>query len=160
LDPDSAMAWHRLGEFHWQDGQPDAAMAAWKEALRSDSTSGEVHAHLSLAYASKQDRDNASAELKLAEWYDPQNDSTDVLLAQTCEALHEMPAAIAHIEKYLARARKEGVNPEQTDALEQWAQELKKRMAPTRIAAAPPKLWTQRALDAELRKRLTGAEIR
>jgi len=66
-----------------------------------------------------------------------------VLLANACAALREIPAAIEHIEKHVARSRRQGISPEGTDAIEQWGQELKQRLVAnylniSRLPKPPP----------------------
>jgi hypothetical protein len=72
---------------------------------------------LALAYASELDREKALAELKLAEWFNPENDSTELLIAMAYSALGELPAAGEPFDKCVAWSRKRGIQPEQIDAL-------------------------------------------
>jgi tetratricopeptide (TPR) repeat protein len=98
LDPDAPFAWHGWGEFRFAQGNEEGAIAAWQESLRLDFTSAEVHGHLALAYAHRQEREKAMAELKQAERFNPDNDFTEVLIAQAYGVLGEIPPAVKHLE--------------------------------------------------------------
>jgi len=159
-DPDSSSAWHGLGELRDFQGKSAEAVSAWRESLRLDFTSAELHGHLALAAVAQQNRDEAMAELREAERFNPGNDATEYLLAQAYAELREIPAAIEHLEKFIAWAKPRGVRPEAVQQMERWLADLKQRLTPCFISAVPPKLYSESKLQSELHKRLTSEEAR
>jgi len=75
-------------------------------------------------------------------------------------ALHETPLALEHVERFVALARKEGLAPELVGYIAECGSELKARLTPHEITAAPPKSYSAPSLDAALRQRLTPAEYK
>ena len=160
VDPDDADTLSRLGECISQQGKLDKAIAIWNEARRLDPTDAAICAHLGDAYAKKRDRDKAVEALKQAERLDPEEVNAQQILWQGYAALHETPLALEHLEKFLKLARKEGLAPQLVDHMEECDRELRARLTPHEISAAPPKTYTAQTLDAVLRERLTRAEYK
>lgn len=160
LDPDDAEVFIRLGECAKAQGKPEEAIAFWNEAKRLDPTDASVHAHLGDVYAKKRDREQALRELKEAERLDPGDVGSEQIIWQGYAALHEIPLAVEHLEKFVALARKEGLAPQSVDYIEECGRELKARLTPHEITAAPPRSYTRQGLEAVLRQRLTPAECK
>ena len=160
LDPDDAESLSRLGECTLQQGKPDKAIAFWNEARRLDPTDATVCAHLGDTYAKKRERDKAMSALKEAERLDVDNVSAEQLIWQGYAALHETPLALEHLGKFIKLARQEGLAPQMVDHLVECERELRARLIPHEIPAAPPKSYTAQSLDAALRQRLTREEYK
>jgi len=160
LDPDAAETLSRLGECAAQQGELDQAITLWNEAKRLDPTDPSVRAHLGNALAKKRDREAAQRELKEVERLDPENGNAEQFVWQGYAALHEIPLALEHVERFVALARKEGVSPAHVAYFEQCGRELKARLTPQEIIASPPPVYTRQNLDAVLRQRLTSTEYK
>jgi tetratricopeptide (TPR) repeat protein len=157
-DPDDAETLSRLGECAHEQGNTDQAVALWEEAKRLDPTDAAVCAHLGKAYAEKREQAKALRELKEAERLNSEDVNAEQIIWQGYVALHETPLALEHVEKFVALARKEGLAPKLVDYMEECGRELKARLTPHEISAAPPKPYTAQSLDAALRERLTPEE--
>ena len=160
LDPDDAETHARLGECAQAQGKEDDAIAFWNEAKQLDPTDAGVHAHLGDAYAKERNRGKALQELKEAERLDPDGVNSEQIVWQGYAALHETPLALEHVERFVALARKEGLAPELVGYMAECGRELKARLTPHEITAAPPRSYTAQTLDAALRQRLTPAEYK
>jgi tetratricopeptide (TPR) repeat protein len=160
LDLDATETLSRLGECAEQQGELDQAITLWNEAKRLDPTDPSVRAHLGNAHAKKRDREAALRELKEAERLDPEDVNAEQSIWQGYAALHEIPLALEHLEKFVALARKEKVSPTGVAYFEECGRELKARLTPHEITASPPTIYTRQSLDAALRKRLTSAEYK
>jgi tetratricopeptide (TPR) repeat protein len=160
LDPDATETLSRLGECAAQQGELDQAITLWNEAKRLDPTDPSVRAHLGNAHAKNRHREAALRELKEAERLDPEDANAEQFLWQGYAALHEIPLALEHVERFVALARKEGVSPAHVAYFEECGRELKARLTPQEIVASPPPIYTRQNLDAVLRKRLTSAEYK
>jgi tetratricopeptide (TPR) repeat protein len=158
LDPNDAETPARLGECALAQGKADEAIAFWNEAKQLDPTDAGVHAHLGDAYAKERNREKALKELKEAERLDPEGVNSEQIVWQGYAALHETPLALEHLERFVALARKEGLAPELVSYMAECGRELKARLTPHEITAAPPKSYTAQTLDAALRQRLTRDE--
>jgi tetratricopeptide (TPR) repeat protein len=160
LDPDDAETLARLGECAQVQGRADAAIAFWNEAKQLDPTDASIHAHLGDAYAKQRNREKALQELKEAQRLDPDGVNSEQIVWQGYAALHETPLALEHLERFVALARKEGLAPELVSYMAECGRELKARLTPHEITAAPPKSYTARTLDAAVRERLTRDEYK
>ena len=160
LDAEDVDTLLRLGECAHQQGKLDKAIAFWNEARRLDPTDAAVCAHLGDAYAKKRERDKAMQALQEAERLDPDAVNAQQILWQGYETLHETPLALEHLERFLTLARKEGLAPKVLEHAKQSERELRARLTPHEITAAPPKTYTAQTLDAALRARLTRAEYK
>ena len=158
LDPDGAETLVRLGECAKEQGKLHDAIGLWNAARQLDPTDAGIHAHLGDAYAKERNRENAMKELKEAERLDPEDVNSEQIIWQGYAALHETPLALEHLERFVALARKEGLAPEMVDYTAECGRELKARLTPHEIIAAPPRSYTPQTLDAALRERLTRAE--
>ncbi|MGO8929844.1 MAG: tetratricopeptide repeat protein [Limisphaerales bacterium] len=158
LDPDGAETLLRLGECAKEQGKLDDAIAVWNAASQLDPTDADIHAHLGDAYAKERNKEKAMKELEEAERLDPEEVNSEQIIWQGYAALHEIPLALEHLERFVALARKEGLAPEMVDYIAECGRELKARLTPHEINAAPPRSYTAPALDAALRERLTRAE--
>ena len=160
LDPDDAETLWRLGECAHEQGKLDKAVAFWNEAKRLDPTDAAVRAHLGDAYAKKREREKALRELTEAERLNPEDVNAEQIVWQGYAALHETPLALEHLEKFVALAHKRGLAPDLVGYMEECGRELKARLTPHKISAAPPRSYTAQALDAALRERLTRDEYK
>jgi tetratricopeptide (TPR) repeat protein len=158
-DPDDPDTWHRLGEYAWHRRHPQQAIQAWRRGLRLEFTQAEVHAHLALAHAIELDREKATTQLKLAEWFNPENDNTEVLIAMAYSALGDFPAASEHFDKHVAWSRKRGIPTQEIDDFERSSRELKQRLTPAFLTNSTPKTYSTQDLQAELLRRLTVQEF-
>ena len=159
LDPDGVETLLRLGECAKEQGKLDDAIAFWNVARQLDPTDAGIHAHLGDAYAKERKREMAMKELAEAERLDPEDVNSEQIIWQGYAALHEIPLALEHLERFVALARKEGLAPEMVDYIAEVGRELKARLTPHEISVAPPRSYTAPALDAALRERLTRAEF-
>jgi tetratricopeptide (TPR) repeat protein len=159
LDPDGVETLLRLGECAKEQGKLDDAVALWNAARQLDPTDAGIHAHLGDAYAKERKREMAMKELAEAERLDPEDVNSEQIIWQGYAALHEIPLALEHLERFVALARKEGLAPEMVDYIAEVGRELKARLTPHEISVAPPRSYTAPALDAALRERLTRAEF-
>jgi tetratricopeptide (TPR) repeat protein len=159
LDPDGAETLVRLGECAKEQGKLDIAIAYWNSARQLDPTDAGIHAHLGDGYAKERNREKAVKELREAERLDPEDVSSEQIVWQGYAALHEIPLALEHLERFVSLARKEGLAPEMVDYIAEVGRELKARLTPHEISAAAPRSYTALALDAALRERLTRAEF-
>jgi tetratricopeptide (TPR) repeat protein len=160
LDPDDAETLSRLGECAQEQGKLDKAIALWNEALRLDPTDASVHAHLGDAYAKKREREQALRELQEAGRLDPKSVNAEQIIWQGYAALHETPLALEHLGKFIKLARKEGLATQLVDHVAECERELRARLTPHEIPAAPPKSYTAQTLDAALREWLTREEYK
>ena len=160
LDPDDAEIYVRLGECAKEQGKLEDAIAFWNEAKRLNPTDAIVCAHLGDVYAKERNREKALRELKEAERLDPEDAGAEQILWQGYAALHEVPLALEHLDKFVALARQQGLAPRMVDYMEECGRELRARLTPHEITAAPPPAYSLQRLDATLRKRLTAAEYK
>jgi tetratricopeptide (TPR) repeat protein/TolB-like protein len=158
LEPDDAETLSLLGECAQEQGKLDAAIALWTKAKRLDPTDAPTHAHLGDAYAKKRAREEALRELKEAERLEPEGVNSEQIVWQGYAALHEIPLALEHLERFVALARTEGLAPAIVNYMAECGRELKARLTPHEISVAPPRSYSAPALDAALRERLTRAE--
>ncbi len=158
LNPDDAETLARLGECARAQGKLDDAIALWNEAKQADPTDAGIRGRLGDAYARKRDRVKALQELKEAERLDPESVNAEQMIWQAYAALHEIPLAVAHAEKFVALARKQGLAPKLVDYTEECGRELKARLTAHEITVPEPKVYTPQSLEAALRQRLTPTE--
>ena len=86
--------------------------------------------------------------------------NAEQIIWQGYAALHETPLALEHLERFIKLARKEGLAPQLVDYMEECGRELRARLTPHEISAAPPRSYTAQTLDAALRERLTREEYK
>jgi tetratricopeptide (TPR) repeat protein/TolB-like protein len=158
LDPDGAETIVRLGECAKDQGKLDDAIAFWNAARQLDPTDAGIHAHLGDAYGKERNRERAVKELEEAQRLDPEDVNSEQIIWQGYAALHEIPLALEHLERFVALARKEGLAPEMVDYIAEVGRELKARLTPHEISVAPPRSYSAQTLDAALRERLMRAE--
>jgi Flp pilus assembly protein TadD len=81
------------------------------------------------------------------------------MACQAYRLLGDIPRALESYEKFLTRARAEGVNPEGVRQFEEVADRLRRSLTPTFIEASPPPRYTEASLQAALRDKLTEAQL-
>lgn len=160
LDPDEAETLARLGECAQAQGNIDDAITWYEAARQADPTSAGIHARLGDAYARKRERNKALQELTAAERLDSENVTAEQMIWQGYATLHEIPLAVAHVEKFVTLARKQGLAPKLVDYVAECGRELKARLTPHEVAASEPTTYSPESLEATLRQRLTRAEYK
>jgi len=159
LDPDDMRSLIRLAELSALKQKWDEAIDFAEKARTLDPADAPVHALLGFLYTFKGDRDKAMVELKEAQRLDPEGPDTAQKVAQAYERMHEIPPAIEHYEKLVAKIKQLGGNPEAIRVFEKITKKLKASLTPTFIDANMPKVYTEQSLQESLRERLTEDEL-
>ncbi|MHC4477170.1 MAG: tetratricopeptide repeat protein [Planctomycetota bacterium] len=163
LNPDFAEPLDRLGQLYGAQHKWDQAIAFANQARILDPTNPSIHASLAYAYVHKRQADKALAELKDAERLlrpeGMESLNAEQLICQAYRLLGEIPKAVEHFDRFVAMARKQGVNPQMVGQFEQEAQRLRESLTPSFIEASMPKVYTKQTLQEALRGKLTEDEL-
>ena len=161
LNGDDADVVAALAQLAWMQRDPDAALEHLHEAAVLDPFNANIRATLGLIYGSKQDRARALIALQEAEQLDPEGRDINAtqMACQVYRLLGEIPKAIEGYEKFLKRARAEGLNPHGIDEFEGTLNRLKGSLTPTFIDVSMPKVYTAESLQEALRERLTEGQL-
>ena len=159
LTPDDPAPWERLGKVRFQQGRIDEALTLWNHAEALDPVAASIHARLGAAYIRQGDHIRALDELQEAERLVQQDVTTERLLCQAYDSLHKPSEALAHCQKYVALASRWGGDPATVLQFKKRARELQRQLVPQTINVPMPKVFTEEALEAALRARLTPEEM-
>jgi tetratricopeptide (TPR) repeat protein len=149
-----------LGALATQRGKPEEAVVYWSRAAQLEPTCAEAHAYLGDAFAKHRNRDKALRELAEAERLDPEGVNAQQIIWQGYAALHETPLALAHLQKFVALARKQGLAPKLVEYVDSIGLEMKARLTANPVTASAPATYTPQSLEAVLRQRLTEKEFK
>jgi len=159
LAPDEPDNHIRLAESHAKQDEWMPAVSSLQEARRLNPVSADVRAHLGLIYADQGERTKALLELGEAERLGLEDVNAEQITSKAYDALHEIPLAVEHYEKFLALARRQGVNPKFVKEFAERLQELSDSLTPVFVNAAEPKAYSEQSLREELRFRLSAKEF-
>lgn len=161
LDRDNAACLSLLARIYMEEGGWEEATAFLEIAVSLDRTDATAHSNLAKAYAVRKRREEALRELEEARHYLSEGMyAVDALwgIAETCESLGRRFKAIEYYERTSALAKKLAVNPDTIRRNERRIQRIKSTLTPTFINASMPQRYTEEALHAVLRDRLTETE--
>ena len=159
LDPDDPESHSRLAGCHAIQHDWAQAVSCLREALRLNPVSVEYRAQLAGIYANQGQRTQALLELRDAEALGIESDTEELLVSNAYEALHEIPQAVEHYEKFLILARGLGTNPKYVNQAAERMLELKATLTPVFVTAAEPKVYSEQMLNEALRDRLSEEEM-
>jgi len=161
LDRDNAGHLSILARVYTQQNGWDEATAFLEMAVSLDRTDAMAHSNLAKAYAVRKRREESLRELEEARHYLSEGMyAADALwgIAETYETLGKRSEAIEYYERTSALAKKLAVNPNTIRLVERRVQRIQSTLTPTFINASMPQRYTEEALHAVLRDRLTEAE--
>ena len=159
LDPDDPENHVRLAEYHHGQNEWIQAVSCLREALRLNLVSADVRAKLGYVHANQGERAKALQELYDAEYLGLEDMNAAQSTAQAYDALHEIPRAVEHYEKFLTLAHGLGANPKLVKGFAERLQELKASLTPVFVLAAEPKSYSEESLHEALRNRLSAEEL-
>ena len=159
LDPDDPESHSRLAGCHAIQHDWAQAVSCLREALRLNPVSVEYRAQLAGIYANQGQRTQALLELRDAEALGIESINEELFVANAYEALHEIPLAVEHYEKFLTLARGLRVNPKSVEQIAANLKPLKASLVPVFVHTVEPKPYSAQSLDEALRNRLTEEEM-
>lgn len=159
LDPEETRVLIRLAELYFLQRKWDEAIDFAEKARIIEPTDAPAHALLGFLYTFKSDRDKAMMELKEAQRLDPEGLEVAQRVAQAYERMREIPLAIEHYERLVTQIKELGGDPGAIRVFEKITKKLKASLTPTFIEADMPKIYTEKALQESLHKRLTEDEL-
>jgi tetratricopeptide (TPR) repeat protein len=142
-------------------GKADMAGPLLEKAVSLDRTNHFAHACLASVYAIRKQREEASRELEEMRRYLPpgfRGGNTLSTAAGVYEMLGQRPEAIEYHERALALLHQGGVNPDAIRLTERQIRRLKDTLTPAFLQIPMPKCYTEEAIDAILRDKLTERE--
>jgi tetratricopeptide (TPR) repeat protein len=159
LDPDTPEYLLDLADINFERGELDRCSSALEEAGKLMPLVSYIHAFLGQVRASQRRRQDALAELRLAERYDTGDDlGTVQQLAMGFERANEPSKAVLYYENYLGAAKKLGVGPQFTERATIALAAQKSRLIAQRIATKEPHSYNEAEFDAAVKNRLSSDE--
>ena len=166
LDPTEAEGLARLAEVYSSEGQMQKGVTCYREALELEPGMPSFHARLGLLYATQGKRERAVTELREAARLGAETEvnidgvKSEQALCQAYEALHELPAAIYHTQRFVNTAKRVGVSAELIGTFERKLEQLQARERPTSVDVLPPTNYTEKNFEVGLGQKLTDREAR
>lgn len=157
--PDDPENYVRLAELHAMMKETDTAVTLLEKALKINPVSASAHAQLGLSYALMAKKDLAVRAMDSAVMIDPNDAGVYQMVSQGYDRLGMKSQAIEFREKFLASAKKSGINPSLLTAYERRLQELRDSLKVEYVVATEPRRYNADELRKELRERLTPEEF-
>jgi tetratricopeptide (TPR) repeat protein len=157
-DPDDPDKYIRLSEYHSALNEYDKSVEQLEIAMKLNPVSADVNAQLGLIYAHMAKKELALRAMQNAVLIDASS-SVYQKVAIGYDHLGMTSQAIEYFEKFIASARKSGLDPEGLKHFEERLQHLQTSLKTEYVTATEPRRFTPEELRKELRERLTPKEF-
>jgi TPR repeat protein/TolB-like protein len=157
LAPDDAGPIEFLAQIHRAN---PSASEEFKRAMELDPYSASIHAELGIIHAGSGRREEALAELKESQRFVLDSDvNSELYMSEGYAALHETPAAIFHLQRFIAAAKQQGVDVKAIKDGEKELVELERRLTPAYFKAAEPRAYSPEELQTAFKAKLSSEEL-